>query len=57
MLVQAILSGHEPINTFYWDNLSALRNIYLLRDNSKFFMLLTNEEKFRVISLKKVYIS
>ena len=56
MLVQAILSGHEPINTFYWDNLSALRNIYLLRDNSKFFMLLTNEEKYWNTLLNKLNI-
>ena len=56
MLVQAILSGHEPINTFYWDNLSALRNIYLLRDKSKFFMLLTNEEKYWNTLLNKLNI-
>ena len=45
MLVQALLAGHKPIETFYWNNLSALRNIYTLKDNTKFFMLLTNEDK------------
>jgi len=56
MLIQATLAGHEPINTFYWDNLSALRNIYVLKDNSKFFMLLTNEEKYWKPLLKKLNI-
>ena len=45
MLIQAILSGHEPIDTFHWDTLSAMRNIYTLKDQTLFFMLLTNEEK------------
>ena len=45
MLIQAILSGHKPIDTFYWETLSAMRNIYTLKDQSLFFMLLTNEEK------------
>jgi len=45
MLIQAILSGHKPIDTFYWETLSAMRNIYTLKDKSLFFMLLTNEEK------------
>ena len=45
MLIQAVLSGHKPIDTFYWDTLSAMRNIYTLKDKSLFFMLLTNEEK------------
>jgi crotonobetainyl-CoA:carnitine CoA-transferase CaiB-like acyl-CoA transferase len=45
MLIQAILCGHKPIDTFHWDTLSAMRNIYRLKDNSLFFMLLTNEEK------------
>tara|TARA_B100000686_G_scaffold10950_1_gene10971 strand:+ start:1256 stop:2485 length:1230 start_codon:yes stop_codon:yes gene_type:complete len=45
MLVQAMLAGHKPIKTFYWDKLSALRNIYILKDQSIFFMLITNEEK------------
>jgi len=45
MLIQAILSGHKPIDTFYWETLSAMRNIYTLKDQSLFFILLTNEEK------------
>jgi len=45
MLIQAVLSGHKPIDTFHWDTLSAMRNIYTLKDKSLFFMLLTNEEK------------
>jgi len=45
MLIQAILAGHKPIDTFYWETLSAMRNIYTLKDKSLFFMLLTNEEK------------
>jgi len=45
MLIQAILSGHKPIDTFHWETLSAMRNIYKLKDKSLFFMLLTNEEK------------
>ena len=45
MLIQAVLSGHKPIDTFHWETLSAMRNIYKLKDNSLFFMLLTNEEK------------
>ncbi|PPR16508.1 MAG: E-cinnamoyl-CoA:R-phenyllactate CoA transferase [Alphaproteobacteria bacterium MarineAlpha9_Bin3] len=45
MLIQAVLSGHKPIDTFHWDTLSAMRNIYNLKDKSLFFMLLTNEEK------------
>ena len=45
MLIQAILSGHKPIDTFHWENLSAMRNIYRLKDKSFFFMLITNEEK------------
>ncbi len=56
MLIQATLAGHEPINTFYWDNLSALRNIYILKDNSKLFMLLTNEDKHWNILLVKLNI-
>ena len=45
MLIQAVLSGHKPIDTFHWDTLSAMRNIYTLKDKSLFFILLTNEEK------------
>ena len=37
MLMQAILSGHKPIDTFYWETLSAMRNIYTLKDKSLFF--------------------
>ena len=45
MLVQALLAGHKPIDTFHWNNISAMRNIYYLKDKSLFFMFLTNEEK------------
>ena len=45
MLIQAILAGHNPIETFYWNDLSALRNIYTLKDNTKLFILVTNEDK------------
>jgi formyl-CoA transferase len=45
MLIQLILAGHKPLDTFHWKELSALRNIYYLKDNSLFFILLTNEEK------------
>ena len=41
MLIQAVLSGHKPIDTFHWDTLSAMRNIYTLKDKSLFFILLT----------------
>ncbi|MDG2268456.1 MAG: CoA transferase, partial [Alphaproteobacteria bacterium] len=52
MLVQALLAGHKPIDTFHWDTLSAMRNIYYLKDESLFFMLLTNEEKHWELFLK-----
>ena len=52
MLVQALLAGHKPIDTFHWDTLSAMRNIYYLKDESLFFMLLTNEEKHWELLLK-----
>jgi formyl-CoA transferase len=45
MLVQALLAGHKPIDTFHWNNISAMRNIYYLKDKSLLFMFLTNEEK------------
>ena len=45
MLIQAMLAGHKPIETFYWNDLSALRNIYTLKDNTKLFILVTNEDK------------
>ena len=53
MLVQALLAGHKPIDTFHWDTLSAMRNIYYLKDGTLFFMLLTNEEKHWDLFLKK----
>jgi len=54
MLIQAILANHNPIDTFHWNNLSALRNVYILKDNSMFFMLITNEEKHWGIFTKKL---
>ncbi len=56
MLIQALLAKHNPIDTFHWNNLSALRNIYILKDNSMFFMLLTNEEKHWDLFIKKLNI-
>ena len=46
MLVQAILAGHKPIDTFHWNKLSALRNLYYLKDKSILFLMLTDEKKF-----------
>jgi len=54
MLIQAVLSGHKPIDTFHWDTLSAMRNIYTLKDKSLFFILLTNEEKHWQIFLQNL---
>ncbi len=54
MLIQAVLSGHKPIDTFHWDTLSAMRNIYTLKDKSLFFILLTNEEKHWQVFLQNL---
>ncbi len=54
MLIQAVLSGHKPIDTFHWDTLSAMRNIYKLKDKSLFFILLTNEEKHWQVFLQNL---
>ena len=54
MLIQAVLSGHKPIDTFHWDTLSAMRNIYTLKDKSLFFILLTNEEKHWQVFLENL---
>ena len=54
MLVQAILAGHKPIDTFHWANLSALRNLYYLKDSSVLFIMLTDEKKYWLSFIKSI---
>jgi len=56
MLVQAALAGHKPIDTFHWANLSALRNLYYLKDKSILFIMLTDENKYWLPFIKALRI-
>ncbi len=50
--IQSLIAGNEPISTFRWEELSALRNLYRLKDKSLIFLLLTNEKKHWIEFLK-----
>ena len=56
VLIQSILAGNPPVESFHWDELSALRNIYFTKDNVLFFLMVLNEEKHWELLLDRLNI-
>ncbi len=54
LLIQSLLAGHDPIESFQWENLSALRNVYSLKDQSILYLMLINEDKHWDIFLERL---
>ncbi len=56
VLIQSMLAGNQPIETFWWEELSALRNLYKTKDGSLLFLMITDEKKHWPVFLKALKI-